>query len=396
MARVRALLVVLLLVLAGCTTMPFDRPYIPPPNDVPAPPPGDVTPVEFIEPAKGLPQVEVRGKVLDRQGRPVSGALLWVEGADLRQPHNNIDQYLERRAETLVRSAADGAYRFVLDEGFYHLTASAPGFHMQRFQPALNKALVEHDVVLRRDDITIVGHRGSHYYAPENTEASFVKSMWLGIDVVEVDVRVSRDGVMVVMHDRDLVRTTGHSGDVHETLYAKIRTLDAGRWFGADFAGQKVPTLDDAFAWAESYGVGLVLDMKAPPDNQTAMFMTWDGALDAIERWGFEDRAVFATFNEEGVRHCAKRVHVQCAWMTNDESKQRTVVREGQDMGADMLMLRRTMPDALLMAQAADAGITIHAWALNDPADWNRMLSLGLKWWGTDRPGYILDHLNRR
>ncbi len=395
MRAVRSVLVVLLVVLAGCTSLTPSPAYVPLPNDVPAPPPADdFGPVSFVEPAKGLPQVEVKGRVVTTDGRAIPGALLWVEGADLREPVNNMPSYLARRTQTLLRTGDDGGYSFVLDKGFFFLTASAPGYHMHRFQPDLDQPVVRHDVVMRRDTIEVVGHRGAYYYAPENTEASLVKAKWLGIDIVELDVRITKDNVLVAMHDRDLFRTTGYSGEVHQTPYATIKRLEAGAWFGEDFRGQKVPTLDDMFAWAETHDIGLVLDVKVPHDDPVARDRTWEGTLDAVERWGFEDRAIFSSFNKDGVRACAARETQRCAYMTNDESKQRTAVHEASSLGASMLMLRRSMPDVFMVTQARDAGIELHVWGLNAPADWARMQALGIRSWGTDRPGYVLDHLN--
>ncbi len=394
MTAVRVFLLAFLLALAGCTTIPIEARYEPPPFDVPAPPPTDLEPVEFIEPPRGVKQVEIRGRVVDIQGRPIPGALLWVEGSDLREPVNNMQAYLDRRAETLVRTSEDGVYRFVLNEGFFFLTASAPGYHLHRFQPSLDKPISQYDVTMRKDDVMLVGHRGAHYYAPENTRASFEKAHWLGIDVVEADIRITRDGKLVVMHDRDLLRTTGHHGVVHETHSSVISRLDAGRWFGEDFRGYPVPMLDELFQWAQEFDMGLVLDVKGMIENETVAVSTWRGVLDAIEAWHFEDRAVFATFSERATSLCAARGTIQCAFMTNDESRRRTIVQDGAKMGADILMLRRTIPDELLMAQAKDAGISIHAWALNAPPEWQRMQELGVLRWGTDRPGFILDHLN--
>lgn len=103
---------------------------------------------------------------------------------------------------------------------------------------------------------TIIAHRGASGYAPENTFAAFDKALALGFPDIEFDVRASRDGVPVVLHDATVDRTTDASTalrasglhPVAELTLAQVKGLDAGSWFGTAFAGQRVPTLEEVFA----------------------------------------------------------------------------------------------------------------------------------------------------
>ena len=89
----------------------------------------------------------------------------------------------------------------------------------------------------------IVVHRGANHLAPENTMASTLKCVELGTDYVEVDVRMSRDGVFYVLHDETLDRTTNGTGYIKDKLASEIDQLDAGSWYHEDFKGEKVPRL---------------------------------------------------------------------------------------------------------------------------------------------------------
>lgn len=91
--------------------------------------------------------------------------------------------------------------------------------------------------------ILIVAHRGAAKYAPENTIAAFLKAAEMGADYAEMDVRQTKDGVFVLMHDRNVKRTTDGKGLVSEMTLEEIKKLDAGSWFGKEFIGEKVPTL---------------------------------------------------------------------------------------------------------------------------------------------------------
>lgn len=90
----------------------------------------------------------------------------------------------------------------------------------------------------------VVCHRGASLQAPENTLASLEKAIELGAGAVELDVRPSRDGVLYVMHDATVNRTTNGTGRISELASDDIDKLDAGSWFGPEFAGEHVPRLD--------------------------------------------------------------------------------------------------------------------------------------------------------
>ena len=96
---------------------------------------------------------------------------------------------------------------------------------------------------LEAKELVIVAHRGANYLAPENTIAATQKCVDLGVDYVEIDVRTSKDGVMYILHDKTLDRTTNGSGEIKERGSEYIDQLDAGSWFGPEFTDQRVPRL---------------------------------------------------------------------------------------------------------------------------------------------------------
>lgn len=93
----------------------------------------------------------------------------------------------------------------------------------------------------------ILAHRGANRGAPENTLAAFRRAWDLGADGVELDVRRTADNALVILHDERLERTTGGFGRVSDHTLAEIRALDAGAWFGPEWAGERVPALDEVF-----------------------------------------------------------------------------------------------------------------------------------------------------
>ena len=109
----------------------------------------------------------------------------------------------------------------------------------------------------------IMGHRGAKGHAPENTLAGIKKAAALGCRWVEFDVRLTADKRIVLMHDDELDRTTDGTGPVAGAMLEEIRALDAGRWFSADYTGEKVPTLDEAMEALAARGMSANVEIKA-------------------------------------------------------------------------------------------------------------------------------------
>ncbi|ERK41888.1 glycerophosphodiester phosphodiesterase family protein [Levilactobacillus brevis ATCC 14869 = DSM 20054] len=99
--------------------------------------------------------------------------------------------------------------------------------------------------VFKRQTTQVIAHRGSKGTRPENTLLAFQAALDAGADGIETDVQLSRDGQMVIMHDEKVDRTTNGSGLIKDLTLAQLKQLDAGSHFGREFAGTKIPTLDE-------------------------------------------------------------------------------------------------------------------------------------------------------
>ncbi|MGB9604791.1 MAG: glycerophosphodiester phosphodiesterase [Bryobacteraceae bacterium] len=129
--------------------------------------------------------------------------------------------------------------------------------------------------------ILVVAHRGALRYAPENTLAAFRKAIELGADLIEFDVRETRDGHLVVMHDDTVDRTTDGKDRVSALTLEQIKKLDAGSWFGAQFKGERVPTLDEALETIKA-GAMPDIDFKAGSPEKLVAAVARHGLLGKI------------------------------------------------------------------------------------------------------------------
>ncbi|HSV90320.1 MAG TPA: glycerophosphodiester phosphodiesterase family protein, partial [Nitrospiraceae bacterium] len=132
-----------------------------------------------------------------------------------------------------------------------------------------------------------IGHRGAAGHAPENTLAAIQKGIALGVNSVEIDVRRTADGVLVVLHDATVNRTTNGKGRVDRMCLRDIKKLDAGD-------GEHIPTLEEVFKVAEGK-TGLILELKIRgAAQQTA---------EAVREAGFRDSVIYASFLHDELQH---------------------------------------------------------------------------------------------
>jgi len=136
----------------------------------------------------------------------------------------------------------------------------------------------------------VIAHRGGPAYQPENTLAAYERAMADGVDYIEFDVQMTKDGCLVVIHDESVDRTTDGSGAVTELMWEEIRDLDAG-------GGQRVPRFEEVVALAKSGGVGIMPEAKSPhlyPGIERRM-------LRVIEEAGYVERTIVQSFSADSL-----------------------------------------------------------------------------------------------
>ena len=168
--------------------------------------------------------------------------------------------------------------------------------------------------LLKKHPIEVVVHRGANHLAPENTFASAVKAIELGVDYVEIDVHRSLDGVHYIHHDLMLGRTTDGWGPIRLRSSAYIDQLDAGSWFDPAFAGEPVPRLDNFLRWIKGKAK-VYLDVKTADlekvvslvrelnmEDETFFWFWSDSMLEEFQELAPELRVKINAHNPEEVR----------------------------------------------------------------------------------------------
>lgn len=148
--------------------------------------------------------------------------------------------------------------------------------------------------------ILIGGHRGDRFHYPENTMPSFRAMQTLGCDAVETDVRMTKDGHLVLIHDRSVARTTGATGNIDEMTLEEVRALDAGSFKGEKFAGEKIPTVEEFLEFIAGTDLIVNWELKEYPcELGERAYTCADRLVELIDRYGVADRSIMNSFSEQ-------------------------------------------------------------------------------------------------
>lgn len=146
----------------------------------------------------------------------------------------------------------------------------------------------------------ICAHRGFSHIAPENTLAAFQKAIEVGADGIELDVQMTKDGHLVVIHDEWLNRTTTGQGWVKDHTLKEIRELSAGLWFDPSFADERVPTLEEVFELIEPTSLWVNVELK---NNIVRYPQLEEQVIALMDRFQIEKRVILSTFNHYSLKH---------------------------------------------------------------------------------------------
>lgn len=205
--------------------------------------------------------------------------------------------------------------------------------------------------------LEVTAHRGHARAAPENTLSAVRKAIESGADYAEIDVLQTSDGVVILMHDRDLKRVSGDTRRVSDLTYEQIRKLDVGSWFGSTFTGERVPTLQEVFDLARGK-IKLNIELKFY-DNDLALARN---VARLIKENDFEKKSIVTSFNYEALMEIKKinpniRVGLIVAQALGNVSR----------LDVDLLSVRADWLSDKVLREAKRRGKEVHAWTINDP-----------------------------
>jgi glycerophosphoryl diester phosphodiesterase len=242
----------------------------------------------------------------------------------------------------------------------------------------------------------IIGHRGASAIAPENTMAAFRLALDAGADGIEFDVRLSRDGVPVVIHDSNLKRTGGTALRVADLSVSELKRIDIGSWFNRNlFSSERVPCLEEVFELFEFNSALLYLEMKCDPIERDQLAKT---CCDLLRGNSLKDRIIVECFDLQGI-DAVKKIDCDIKTAALFEPSfstppalpvGRKIVNEALAVNANEIALNHRLANRRTVDHAREAKLNVVVWTVDDISWVKRARSHAINALITNDPGTMV------
>ena len=239
----------------------------------------------------------------------------------------------------------------------------------------------------------LFAHRGASAHAPENTLAAFRLAAEQGADAIELDAKLSADGQIVVFHDPTLQRTTGTPGLLNTQSLAALKQLDAGRSFGPQFAGERIPTLAEVF---EDVGQKLLINVELT-NYSTPKDSLPEAVATLIVRMGMQDRVLLSSFYPDNLTRARQVLPDIPVGLLAMPGLNGLLSRTALSLRVSPHYLHPHLSNASagLIAREHKRNRRVHVWTVNRPDDMRRLFAAGVDGIFTDDPLLARQTLNQ-
>ncbi len=243
----------------------------------------------------------------------------------------------------------------------------------------------------------VIAHRGFSGVAPENTLAAVRKAIDVGADMFELDVLLSKDGRVVVIHDDTLERTTDGEGPVSTRTLEELRALDAGSWFNPEFAGERIPTLEETLELAKDR-ILVNIEIKTEAVTDQAHGGIVDKTLELVRRLDMMDQIVVSSFDPRALAHARElEPGVKTASLYNAELQEDLSPEEVMaEVASNGFNLSRKQVDESIVEACHQLERPVAVYTVNEINEMERILDLGADAIFTDYPDRLLEVLGNR
>ncbi len=238
--------------------------------------------------------------------------------------------------------------------------------------------------------VLVIGHRGAMGHAPENTMASFKKGLELGSDLIELDIHLSKDKELVVIHDADVSRTTNGHGHISDFTIKEIKKLDAGASFAPRFKGESIPTLQEVLNWAKEK-IPLAIEIKGDPIPAAGIE---EKLVNLLRESGMTEKVMVISFYHPALRR-VKELAPAIATGILFTGRFSDSVSAARASMADSIRPSWYYWSPDLVEEVHKAGLTASTWTVNDEEVMERTVRMGLDSIGTNYPDKLRRYLDR-
>ncbi len=237
---------------------------------------------------------------------------------------------------------------------------------------------------------SVFAHRGVSGDYPENTMEAFEAALRSGAAGIELDVQLTKDGELAVIHDEQIDRTTDGIGYIKDFSYDQLKRFDAGSWFSSKFEGSSIPTLKNVFDWAVMPGNDLTINIELKNDQLPYEGME-EKVLDLIEQYKLEERIIISSFNPESlkkVRSLQKTIEIGYLIIGIPEN----AVETAKKIGANAIHCQPEFALSSFGQEAIEKGFPLRVYTVNDPHEQNPLLEAGVEVIMSDFPERFMNN----
>ncbi len=220
-------------------------------------------------------------------------------------------------------------------------------------------------------------HRGASGHAPQNTLAAFLLAAEMGADGIELDVHLSADGQVVVIHDDTVDATTNGRGRVSAMTLAELKALDAGSWFDPRFAGERIPTLQEVF---EAVGQRLLINVEIKVEAGYHPFAQEAETVRLIKDNNLVERVIVSSFSLASLRRVRRLdPHIALGLLyARVETPFLPTVARLLGVRFEALHPEFSLVNARYVEKARQHGLPVNAWTVNEVEHMRRLIDLGI------------------
>jgi glycerophosphoryl diester phosphodiesterase len=238
----------------------------------------------------------------------------------------------------------------------------------------------------------IIAHRGDSAHRPENTLVSFKSALDLGADLLELDVQLSKDGQVVVIHDGSVDRTTDGTGRVADMTFAELRKLSAGypERFGDKYASERIPTLAEALTLARGRAK-VMIEIKKESVTDAEDDGIEAKTIAGVREARIDKDVLLISFERRALRRCQRLAPEMRRGHLFHRATPDEVIAAAREVETDLVMPEKGMLSEDLTQAAHKAGIKVATWVVDDVEELKDLARFDLFGVGSNRPGALLD-----
>ena len=251
----------------------------------------------------------------------------------------------------------------------------------------------------------IIAHRGSSFFAPENTLAAFRRAIGDGAEGIEFDVRLTKDGVAIVFHDETLIRTGRREGMISELSIRELQEYDIGSWFNdvsrkyanPEFARERIATLPETLEFLKDFKGLIYIEMKC---RDSEIELLTKAVCQSVENSGLTEQIIVKSFKLAVI----PRIHMLCPAVRTAAlfapkimtilRKEKHIVKIAEEFGADEISIHFSLATRKLMKKAEQRNLPVTIWTADNSRWVKRGIKLGLNAIITNNPVPLLAERN--